>query len=379
MRVQFLLIDDEAEKGWDVVLSAILKDQFGQDSILDCVSENDQVSAAITKFKHHLIFLDLRFGEKDHFEEDFKKLTGYQVLLQLRNPANLNFATPVIIFSASSKIWIVEDLLQAGADSYYIKESPLNIHDESFTKNNYLRFLNELKRLNELSARRSLVWDKIRIIKEKSVSTILNTTIRQRIVEKLHIGYGTLFRHITTFEKCNFFFTNEVIGFIVFWSILEEISKDFYLVDWRERPQNYSWKVRGSGKFFLEDNVVDEKGVPVGVIRIHTLSRKNQKFEFKERRPRRDEDNYNDFMRINTRQINLSDQISSLLNLRFNWDYNRIKDDFLDKLNGYRNSIDFIHGNAAQITTQTVLETFKEEASFSKCLEMLDFLVTLLE
>jgi DNA-binding NarL/FixJ family response regulator len=373
---KFLLIDDEAEKGWGEILKKILQNKFGKEIRLEVKSDPLVSWEELDKEKYKLIFLDLRFGEEDHYNDDFTTLTGYRLLQKFRSEGSTNFSTPIIVFTASTKIWIIEELLQIGADSYYIKESPLHVYDQAFTRKNTDRFLKQIDALYQLSVKRELIWNAIQKIVDQTNTIIANEVIRTRIKEKLKIGYGILFQSTTTFQREKFFYTNEVLAYIVFWSILEEICKDFYIVDWDQEPKEYSWKLRSNGRHFIEDKVSDNPDPATKVVIIANYRRGADNPI--EAHAYNEKDDLQKFMKKHTRDISLSDQVVGILYLHHNWDYGKIRLHFLRKLNAYRNRIDFIHSDPAKISSQKVSESFDAENSLQKCNEILDFIKEIL-
>jgi CheY-like chemotaxis protein len=140
---KILLIDDEADKGWSDVLSQMLKGAIFT-TVCEKVSDYEELSEKARKEiengDYDLIFLDLRMNgpaEENVLQpEDF---SGMKILKRIKA---LNKGTQVIMFTASNKAWNMKALLDAGADGYYIKESPEYIFSRSYSISN----ANELKR-----------------------------------------------------------------------------------------------------------------------------------------------------------------------------------------------------------------------------------------
>ena len=137
----FLLIDDEADKGWFFALSHYLKGAIQFDVISEKIQNYGELSdASRTKIEngnYDIIFLDLRLNgpdEEDIIEPD--KFSGMKVLRKIKE---INRGTQVIMFTASNKAWNLKALLDAGADGYYIKQSP-EYYTENSIENNYKSF-----------------------------------------------------------------------------------------------------------------------------------------------------------------------------------------------------------------------------------------------
>jgi DNA-binding NarL/FixJ family response regulator len=130
-----LLIDDEVEKGWGVIFQEICKGKNYTSLGKDFKKINDKDKIVDVAFEiakdADVIILDLRLHDSDFEERDPKKLTGYKLLEKIKEH---NKGIQVIIFSASNKIWNLQELQNVGIDGFILKESPENSVDEEFTK-----------------------------------------------------------------------------------------------------------------------------------------------------------------------------------------------------------------------------------------------------
>ena len=146
-----LLIDDEAKKGWDVILKEIFKeaklfhvvDKSGYESFTDYFDHATREALAIENDlpKWDLILLDLRLDEDEDLGEKANKIASdYSGAKLLKSIKDANKGTQVIMFTASNKAWNMRELLDIGADGFFIKESPEYSKDESFGKMNYDSF-----------------------------------------------------------------------------------------------------------------------------------------------------------------------------------------------------------------------------------------------
>lgn len=127
---RILYIDDEWNKGWDVVLEKFVsscpdilfetlkydfKDKTNEEIIKECKRK-------IESSKPDVVLLDLRLSDSDFTNShNSSLLTGYKVLkaTKLINPG-----IQVIIFTASNKVWNLLELQANGADGFLLKESP---------------------------------------------------------------------------------------------------------------------------------------------------------------------------------------------------------------------------------------------------------------
>ena len=220
-----LLIDDEAASGWAVVLAKVL---FPNDKLESADNRAEAIEKLAAK-QYDLIFLDIRFGEGDHLDLiPVENMVGYKILNEeIRGEFDRkNFTTPVIVFTASNKVWNIDGMKSVGADAYYCKEHPDQL-DVGFSVSNFEKLIKDCNNLYSVGLERLRIWSRIKDIVALSEKSIENKIIQERIFEKLKIGYGLMFREISKFENEKLLFRNESVAFIVFWSILEEISTDF--------------------------------------------------------------------------------------------------------------------------------------------------------
>ena len=343
-----LYIDDEADKGWGSVLQNIFEDKFNVNKF-EVVKQLSEAKEFLNE-EYDLILLDLRFGEKDHSHNDIKTYGGYKLLNDIRQLDSKNFATPVIIFTASNKIWTLNTLFEKGADSYFTKEHPDSADDFDFSINNYMKFLDDIEYLVEIGIKRKKLWARRNKIFALADEKINNETIKNRIDEKLRIGYGLFNRKITDFEKNKLVFNNEIISFIVFWSILEEISKYIFQREGKD-INDPDWIIRNGaiiqnadGSYF--PTIIEESNIWSEEI---------------------------------TQQINLSSQISAILRYHLGWSHHQIFSYFLKKFNNYRNKIDFIHGSNEAIFNNLLSENQDSKEAYKKSVSILDFIIEIIK
>ncbi len=348
-----LLIDDEAEKGWKDALVNVLN--IPEEKIMTANSVETAVPLLAANF-FQLIFLDLRLDETDHSTKELTHFGGYCLLTQyIRNNFHaLNFPTPVVLLTASNKAWNISQMVNMGVDDYYIKEHPSQ--QGAFSKENYERLINGLPYWVEQGAKRKEIWKLVLEIERLTNIRVINTNIKDRIVEKLKMGYGTLFRKSNQVEKDKLVFNNEILAYMVFWSIMEEISYDFY-----DHSLPYEWKLRSNG-FALQWR---EPGRPD---KVRSRFPNVLKVDDDDVRKSASGDDV----------VFLSGQIVGILRYQLLWDLSRIETDFMDTLNEYRNRIDFIHSSSAAILTRHLSDNQDSIEGYNKCVKMLSFLMILL-
>jgi CheY-like chemotaxis protein len=368
--MNILLVDDRAKQGWQEIIQEVLSLADSQ------IQVEETVQKAIERLSNEsfdLIFLDLRFGEEDHNNHRVKDFGGYKILKSIKSSfGSLNFPTPVVLFTATNKMWNIDFLLNEGVDNYYIKEHPNHSYDVSFSRQNYKQLKNCFPELIEIGKKRRKVWKKIQSILNKG--KFHNDNIKLRIEQKLKIGYGILFRDVSEYEERELLFNQEVIAFIVFWSILEEICKDSFKNNWdkssdgRGMKKNKNWIFRND-KIFIENNIYStsrgkDSNFKVGMVwnkRRGLYEKKERVYEPKDKKIRR----FKDF-------ISLRDQIWAVLLLYKDWDPRKIKAAF-PPLRKYRNKIDFIHSSNNAIFNENLRDHQDDPDAFKKVFQMLGF------
>ncbi|MEV4887296.1 hypothetical protein MRBLMN1_005878 [Chitinophaga ginsengisegetis] len=350
-----LLIDDESNKGWTDALTRVLKIPTGK---LTVASTIEEATTMLSDNVYQLIFLDLRLGEKDHNISELQNMGGYLLLKRdIRNSFDSkNFATPVILLTASSKAWNIKTLLNEGADDYFIKEAPEQANSSSFSDENFKRLQGSFSTLIKVEKKRREIWEFSVNIENRVKKIIEEENIKTRISEKLKIGYGLLFRHSTQLEKNILISNNETLAFLVYWSILEEISHDFY-----DRSQPYTWVLKKTGKIFLK---VDPDNPDMALTLFKTI-RKSKETE-------------KSINKQDSGLVYLSDQISGILRHQLLWNHHKINDNFMKPLNNYRNEIDFIHSSPTAILHGRLADYQNNEDVYKKCKTMIKLLINIL-
>jgi CheY-like chemotaxis protein len=172
-----LLIDDEVDKGWGLILKAIFtgakfesiptSNNFINDAKGKLKEKNNGVS------KWDLVLLDLRLDEEeDKGQNAFKSASEYSGAKLLEEIKLDNKGIQVIMFTASNKAWNMQELQTMGADGFFIKESPEFNKDSGFSLNNYAGFEKQIRSCFEENylkfiygeiPKTILKWDKIKL------------------------------------------------------------------------------------------------------------------------------------------------------------------------------------------------------------------------
>lgn len=351
-----LLIDDLALKGWKQVLERALT------PVLTPIEIATNVEEAIEKLKekYDLIFIDMRLGRIDHENNNVEEFGGFKILQEIkRDFKNINFSTPIILITASNKIWNIDRFKEYGADFYYVKEHPDYIYSKNYSIENFKRLKNDFRRGKEYGERRYEIWKLCKGIIERIEQHPYfmdqderYSNVKKRIIDKIKLGYYYLFKESTEMEKEKLLANNESIAFIIFWSILEEIVKGYTDIDetWNEEEEykrKDNWKFRNNN-FFIQDgkNITD---------------------------PNNKED-YNIY-------VNLSTQVEGLISCYIEdpSKQNFYKEAKFRKINKYRNQIDYIHSSVRSIFTQKLIDPEQTKKCFEKNEEVLLFIISILE
>lgn len=149
---RILYIDDCADKGWKDTLENIFID-----AEFECIDRTvmsfDEYSCEeqdkILNENWDLYLLDLRLGGDK--EEDIYNTEEFSGMKVLRRIKESNRGNQVIMFTASNKAWNFKSLLSpdAGANGYYIKESPALKLPEQFSVMNISTFIEDVNKCFE--------------------------------------------------------------------------------------------------------------------------------------------------------------------------------------------------------------------------------------
>lgn len=339
--MNILLIDDKAHEGWKQVLEKTLpiKDL----TIETAVSYNE----ALIKIQssYDFIFLDVRLDEKDHSRYVVTEFSGYKILKKIRETfLTINFSTPIILFTASNKIWNIDSFRAYGVDSYYIKEHPDFVFDIETSRQNLKNLQSNFEELLYEGVKRKEIWksstDIIEILSShyyfQGDKRYIN--VKNRIIDKLKLGYSYLFKKPTLLEKDILKTNNETLSFIIYWSILEEVVKGFSDISstWEGNERKEEWRFRNNDYFIERKN---NQSFIVNYYFDYQIGKTQERTTITKE----------DFDRRFGKVINLSDQVYSLLfAYSTKSEFKKLSDEFRD-LNKLRNEIDFIHSSITNI------------------------------
>lgn len=259
---KILLIDDEADKGWSDVLSALLK---GADFNTICEQAPDYESLSenarnkIEKGNYDLIFLDLRMnGVSEENVLTPENLSGMKILKAIKG---INKGTQVIMFTASNKAWNMKALLDNGADGYYIKESPEYAFPNSYSKSNANELVDIIKGCLSNGYLRS-VYNKIRKLKEFIKANNYYGERNEEILGSIDIAYDLLSKSENKQEYKSYAYLQLFLAieeYVKLPSLFCETGNDLYLYN----DNNVRFRIlkdkKNKGKLFSYNSVLTMK------------------------------------------------------------------------------------------------------------------------
>jgi CheY-like chemotaxis protein len=356
--MKYLIIDDLAHSGWLSILEKAIIKSEGE---LDAATNYNEAIEKIQN-KYDIIFLDVRLTEEDHKIKNINEYSGFKILKIIKKEFNsINFSTPIILLTASNKIWNIDLFKNHGVDSYYIKEHPDHFVNKEHSRENLLNFQLQFMELLETGKKKKEIWEICnQIIKDINIHSYFKNkedkyyNIKLRIIDKIRLGYSILFQPSSIVSKEILLSNNETLSFIVFFSILEEISKAFTNISntWNDKYERHgNWKFRNNEYFIEVDHKSESFKLNYYKKEINKILGIDKLYDFK--------------------IIGLSDQIYSLL-----YAYkaiNELGEDFR-KINFYRNEVDYIHSSVSNILNKKLISEDELEKSFDMNIKILSLI-----
>ena len=252
-----LLIDDEAEKGWNEIFAFLLSDLNNIYS--DCLrvdfkrlSSDEIIEKAIDKIftdNIDVVILDFRLNSSDFENKKSEQITSIKLLKEIkkRNPG-----IQVIAFSATNKVWNLQALQEAEVDSFIFKDGNENIH--LIIESLILKLTSSIKKSSWLKP----IWNKtisvIDHLEAQRKKHILDRDFSGAITTFLQLGFDSLINSNKRFSFDS--------AFIYYFLILEAISKQMinedtphkvnYTNKYGESKSGYKFQFR-SNYDFLKD------------------------------------------------------------------------------------------------------------------------------
>ncbi|MEX0813704.1 MAG: response regulator [Chitinophagales bacterium] len=152
VKPRILHIDDQAQQGWAEIFQLIIYGKKQEEKTFSVWSnmenKNEELSmdilGKINDFKPDLVLLDLRLKNEGGVQTKVEELSGAKVLQSIKQEFP---GLPVMITTASNKVWSYRSLQRLGADAYWSKEGldiAGNLNNEQrndFSTGNYLDFI----------------------------------------------------------------------------------------------------------------------------------------------------------------------------------------------------------------------------------------------
>ena len=249
---KILLIDDEADKGWgDVLCKMLPNSEFKtiQEQVPDYEHLSNDAKKEIESGKYDLIFLDLRMNgvaEEDTLRPD--DFSGMKILKAIKEQ---NKGNQVIMFTASNKAWNMKALLEAGADGYYIKESPEYTFPASYSDSNARELCTSITQCLDNGYLRN-VYLKVKKIKELIQDSQCFSNRTDELLGSIDIAYDLL-------AKSNAKQEYKAYSYLQLFLVIEEFVKNPAVFDTSE---DGLYLYNGEQRYrLLKDKMVKDKTV----------------------------------------------------------------------------------------------------------------------
>lgn len=220
---RILLLDDMASIGWKDALGDFFlhPDAFDviERSVLSFSDYSEEEQDIILSGEYDIILLDLRLGGRH--EDGINDPDFFSGMDVLRSIKAANRGTQVIIFTASNKAWNYKFLTDrsAGANGYYIKESPEAAFNSRFSFSNLKSLRTDIERcFNKKYLRRFFT------VKESFASGLELKDARQtgfvkEVKSQLDIAYSM--------AEAAFDETSHQYAFLALYQVIEIVTKYF--------------------------------------------------------------------------------------------------------------------------------------------------------
>ena len=247
-----LYIDDEAGKGWYEVLCKIIFDINKLDfSCLDIDFKNmaqDEIIAhaleRVKSFDADVVILDFRLHNSDFTKNVFDEITGVRILKEIKR--SINRGIQVILFSATSKLWNLQQLQHAGIDEFILKESPNDSKDPQCTEEAIDRFMKAIRRSCDRMYLKA-IYTSNKNIKEKISKKQIDIDIDNTKYSDLQVeNHALLVAEIDSiYEILNTYNLNKFNHAMIMQFKIMEILNNIYIV-----------KKEGDEKMYFYDNEI---------------------------------------------------------------------------------------------------------------------------
>lgn len=161
-RPNILLIDDNAENGWKDICNEMFPSALIRAPLIRAKEPKKAYKETMDDLYHHdikpeieeinklespfLILLDLRLFDETERSIDLANLSGKLLLEKIKRDFR---GIPIIITTASNKVWTFQKLINLGADAYWVKEGLDEQRTAEDSVNNYLRLSDLIYRMTD--------------------------------------------------------------------------------------------------------------------------------------------------------------------------------------------------------------------------------------
>ncbi len=220
-----LLIDDEASKGWELVLKKWLEGYANFDVCNYPINTYEKIEESIrhrieTDF-YDLIFLDLRL--QGSLEDDVynpKDFSGMKILQKIKD---LNPGNQVIMLTASNKAWNMKALQEEEADGFYFKESPESKFPKSFSQANFISLQDDVEKAFKCGYKRRIYRDIVSLQKSILSSGRIDGGLGNEIIKSITSALRQALKSKTK--------KDQAYAFLSLFQVFELICRD-YITAW---------------------------------------------------------------------------------------------------------------------------------------------------
>lgn len=241
----YLLIDDEAQKGWGDVLKILMPNAFATICDKKAMTYEDlpqDIRKQIEVGEFDIIFLDLRMnGVEEESIINPEEFSGMKILNGIKE---INPGIQVIMLTATNKGWNVQAMLYAGANGYYMKESPEYHFPLKYSEQNAKSLHNTILECLD----NSYLQDVYKEIRNVSIPTDLD--ISDDIIEQLKLAFGLIIKAKS--------YTEIAFSYIALEQVLEICTSYFITKIWVNNCYEYIFTENSDRCYnYNEDNTFD--------------------------------------------------------------------------------------------------------------------------
>ncbi len=240
-RLKIAIIDDDYLNGWDLAYKSI----FPMSSIRGFNYEGGDTFIPKTASDYDLILLDLRLTEvSENTESDIlgmKDMSGIKILNEIKTECPL---VPVIMCTASNKSWSSQTALDNGANGYWEKESPDYGLSFEYNLKNTINLLKTIESVLKWSKHIRPFIDSV----DQIVRLFKTQKLRDSVAIKKDAIIGQLHQPPSQYIRNNYHFDNEVVSFLILWSILNEIKQEIIV----EKDNEFFVHIDGENESFCK-------------------------------------------------------------------------------------------------------------------------------